>query len=122
MSLFYRNAGPSTKTFYGVTFNPGDTKEVSGRIYHHKFILVSQPKEPPVAAAPKYKNSSVADEAPKGRGRSRLKPEPTIVEPEDIPSVEVESESPSSDVLVESSEAENNIIGQEEAINGPDHN
>jgi hypothetical protein len=30
--ITYKNIGCSTKTFYGVTFNPGDIKEVPGYI------------------------------------------------------------------------------------------
>lgn len=51
--MIYKNTGPSAKTFYGVTFEPGEIKEVSGRIKHHKFIQVtSLPKEPPVVTNP----------------------------------------------------------------------
>lgn len=46
--MFYKNTSNCTKTFHGVTFHPGEVKEVFGYINHPKFISVSSmPKEPP---------------------------------------------------------------------------
>lgn len=42
-SLFYQNKSNIPKTFYGVTFGPGEIKEVSGYINHSKFIQVQKP-------------------------------------------------------------------------------
>ena len=46
--LIYRNDSNAIKTFYGVTFAPGETKEVSGYINDPKFSKQAKlPKEPP---------------------------------------------------------------------------
>lgn len=37
----YKNTGIITKTFYGVTFNPGESKCVEGFINDPSFIIVS---------------------------------------------------------------------------------
>ena len=59
----YKNLSHSVKTFYGVTFLPGDVKSVSGYINDPKFARlndvtkpVSQPKTPvmkPIAESTK---------------------------------------------------------------------
>lgn len=41
--LTYKNIGASTKTFYGVTFKPGDIKQVKGYINDPAFIRVDKP-------------------------------------------------------------------------------
>ena len=47
--MFYKNTSLTKKTFYGVTFGPGETKEVNGFINDVKMIRVNElPKEPPV--------------------------------------------------------------------------
>ena len=48
--LFYQNRSNITKTFHGVTFKPGETKEVFGIINDISFVRVSAPKEPPKRA------------------------------------------------------------------------
>lgn len=49
--MIYKNTSYTTKTFYGVKFKPGETKEVSGFINDPKMIRVNQlPKEPPVGS------------------------------------------------------------------------
>ena len=47
--MFYKNNSFVTKTFYGITFRPGDIKEVPGYINDKKFDVVAapKPKEPP---------------------------------------------------------------------------
>lgn len=37
--MFYKNTSYTTKTFYGVTFKPGETKEVPG-VINNKFMVV----------------------------------------------------------------------------------
>jgi len=71
--LIYKNTGPSAKTFYGVTFESGEIKEVNGRINHHKFIQVnSLPKEPPVVTDPPKKPDSPKPEGNKGNRQNKL--------------------------------------------------
>lgn len=41
MKLMYKNIGTVTKEFYGVSFKPGDVKEVPGYINADSFIRVS---------------------------------------------------------------------------------
>ncbi len=47
MNLFYTNRSSITKTFHGVTFRPGETKEVSGIINDSTFVHSSMRQEPP---------------------------------------------------------------------------
>ena len=41
----YKNLSKAVKTFYGVTFLPGDVKSVSGYINDLKFIRVEESKD-----------------------------------------------------------------------------
>ena len=45
--LYYTNGSTTTKTFHGVTFRPGETKEVFGIINDPKFVQSSMRQEPP---------------------------------------------------------------------------
>lgn len=46
--MYYRNTSRVLKTFQGVSFKPGETKEVSQYINDPMFVRVeSMPKEPP---------------------------------------------------------------------------
>ena len=45
--MFYTNRSTATKTFHGVTFGPGETKEVFGIINDPQFIPSSTRQEPP---------------------------------------------------------------------------
>lgn len=38
--MIYKNLSHATKTFYGVTFKPGEEKEVEGYINDTKFIRI----------------------------------------------------------------------------------
>ena len=40
--MIYKNLGHTTRTFHGVTFNPGDTKEVNGYINAKEFVAVDK--------------------------------------------------------------------------------
>lgn len=54
--MFYKNLAYSEKTFYGVTFKPGEIKEVPGFINDDNFIAVKKPEDKPkevVAEEPK---------------------------------------------------------------------
>lgn len=45
--MFYTNGSAITKTFHGVTFQPGETKEVFGYINDPYFYISSKRQEPP---------------------------------------------------------------------------
>ena len=45
--MMYTNGSSVTKTFHGVVFQPGDTKDVSGIINDPTFVKSSVRKEPP---------------------------------------------------------------------------
>lgn len=47
--MYYKNLSNTVKTFYGVTFEPNEIKEVPGYINHPKFLITDKPihKEPP---------------------------------------------------------------------------
>ena len=48
--IAYKNISNSPKTFYGVTFNPNDIKEVPGYINHINMIRVFKQSRPTVKA------------------------------------------------------------------------
>lgn len=41
--MYYKNISSSVKTFYGVTFNPGEIREVNNYINHKMMIEVDEP-------------------------------------------------------------------------------
>lgn len=45
--MYYKNVSLSVKTFHGVTFKPGETKEVNQYINHKFMILVDKPEIQP---------------------------------------------------------------------------
>lgn len=46
--MLYTNNSSATKTFHGVTFKPGETKDVPRYINHPSFVRAKEmPKEPP---------------------------------------------------------------------------
>ena len=58
--ITYQNIGASTKTFYGVTFKPGDIHQVSGFINNKYFIRVKPPvEEKPVETKVETKETKV---------------------------------------------------------------
>lgn len=48
----YKNLGITSKTFYGVKFNPGETHDVPGYINHSNFIRVDDKKKEDKIAKP----------------------------------------------------------------------
>lgn len=66
--MFYKNVSYSDKTFYGLTFKPGEIKEVDKYINHTHMILVDAPeknnKELPQPVQEQQKPSS--DKSKKG--------------------------------------------------------
>lgn len=42
--MFYKNTSYIAKTFYGVTFKPGETKEVTGNVNNRWMIKVDTPQ------------------------------------------------------------------------------
>lgn len=60
--MFYKNLSNSVKTFYGITFKPGDIKEVPGFINNKYMIVVDEPKQPAKPQQPKP--SPVAEKKP----------------------------------------------------------
>ena len=72
--MFYTNGSAFTKTFHGVTFKPGETKEVFDIINDPTFVLSF--KEPPKCNASTNSTSGEdklpeAEPVKKRRGRSR---------------------------------------------------
>ena len=68
--MLYKNLSQISKTFHGVTFNPGETKEVSNYINDPKFIRVmSVPEEPPKSAEPEPVVEEVKPKPTRGRPR-----------------------------------------------------
>lgn len=65
MRLLYKNIGKVTKTFHGVTFKPGDTKEVSNYINAHSFIRIDTPNDVIKSASTKPVSTSSSAPEPK---------------------------------------------------------
>lgn len=73
--MFYTNRSAVTKTFHGVTFRPGETKEVFGTINDPKMSLSSTRKEPPKRGR---------RSTPKVDASAKVVSEPKIVEATDV--------------------------------------
>jgi len=58
----YKNSGRTTKTFYGITFRPGDIKDVPGYINATSFIPVKDTKTFDEKSAIDSLNKSVKEE------------------------------------------------------------
>ena len=57
--MLYKNTSPIQKTFRGVTFEPGEIKEVPGYINSRGFVPVDKmPQEPPKRVEPKKQTAS----------------------------------------------------------------
>lgn len=65
MKLLYKNVSDSAKTFYGVTFKPGEVKEVPGYVNHRKMIRVDESALPKVTPAAEPKKVKPVAPAPK---------------------------------------------------------
>lgn len=93
--MYYTNGSTITKTFHGVTFGPGETKEVFGIINDPKFVLASSRKEPPKRVEVESSKSDLVDTPKKKRGRKSAE---TVVQvPEDVATTEAASHKVSSD-------------------------
>lgn len=75
--MFYKNVSLTAKTFYGVTFEPGQTKEVDG-IINNRWMVPANESATKVTAAPQKEPSS---EQPKEEPKP-LEPEVSSLEPE----------------------------------------
>lgn len=65
--MIYKNLSHTTKTFYGVEFNPGDVKEVDGYINHLSFVPVTEAEldefnKPQISAKKAVKNTPITEE------------------------------------------------------------
>lgn len=68
--LRYKNISNKPLTFYGVTFNSNETKEVPGYINHVKMIKVTETSD---AKKPKEIITSLKQECPKVQKQSKRK-------------------------------------------------
>lgn len=82
--MFYKNTSCFAKTFYGVTFQPGETKEVSGYINDKFFVVSDAPQIKSVDKQQKLSSDHIKKEAPKV---DEPKVEPVVEEP--VPVVEL---------------------------------
>ena len=88
--LVYKNNSISVKTFYGVTFRPGDIKEVPGYINSNKFIrMKSVPKELPERAEVVEPKKSVK----RGRPKKNTKGAEKVTKQAEVDSKPKESQS-----------------------------
>lgn len=80
MLYTYISHSRMSKTYYGVTFNYGDKKEVSGVIRDKRFVLCGSRIEPPknpttkISEMPSVENKSTVSETPKSTETSTEKP------------------------------------------------
>lgn len=71
----YKNTSLSVKTFYGVTFKPGETRDVTGFINDPSMIRVKEAEKPaPAKAAPAKAASSKTPETAKSTQQESAKP------------------------------------------------
>lgn len=63
--MFYKNTSYSDKTFYGVTFKPGETKEVNGPINNRWLIPVDDPDTKVETKVQQKPSSEPKKDAPK---------------------------------------------------------
>lgn len=60
--MFYKNISTAQKTFYGVTFKPGDIKQVPGYINDKGFIRCAPPEPKPSNTKPSSQTKSDKNE------------------------------------------------------------
>ena len=63
--MFYKNTSCFAKTFYGVIFQPGETKEVSGYINNKFFVVTDAPQIKSVDKQQKLSSDQIKKEVPK---------------------------------------------------------
>ena len=84
--MFYKNTSYFVKTFYGVTFQPQEIKEVGEYINDKFFVLVDDPKAKPVST--QQKRSSDQSNKKVVPKREESKAAPKAIDPKPIvPSV-----------------------------------
>ena len=77
--MIYKNTSIIQKTFHGITFQPGEIKEVPGYINDKSFVRVSKmPKEPP-----KRNDSAKSTSSTEASKREASKEEPKTNKKED---------------------------------------
>lgn len=76
--MFYKNNSFVAKTFYGVTFQPGEIKDVPGYINNKYFDVVDapKPKEPPKRVEISTKSTTPTD-TPKKDVKPRQRRQPS---------------------------------------------
>lgn len=79
--MFYKNMSIATKTFYGITFKPGEIKEVPGYINDKSFIACSRPATPArVASKSAAKSTTKPSVAESKKHESEVKDKSTKTE------------------------------------------
>lgn len=99
--MYYTNGSSITKTFHGVTFKPGETKEVFRIINDPKFVLTRQ--EPPKRVDGTSSKSEVKVTIEKLTGKSATKPaekgsnskKATKEKPQEVEEIDPVNEEPS---------------------------
>lgn len=69
MKFCYKNTSIFAKTFYGVTFGPGEIKEVPGPIHHAKFIRLTEMPKPVVTTESKSTQPKKGKPGPKSKAK-----------------------------------------------------
>lgn len=81
--MFYKNTSYSEKTFYGVTFKPGETKEVDGYINNKWMILKDGPTTATVNVQQKPSPAKPKKEVPSPIQEEKKAPEVPKEEPKE---------------------------------------
>lgn len=75
--MFYKNVSSSVKTFHGVTFKPGEVKEVNSYI-NHKFMILQKDQ-------PKNIQQKPSSEKQKKEEMPKVEEQKKEVKPEEVP-------------------------------------
>ena len=102
--MYYKNVSVSVKTFYGVTFKPGEIKEVKDYINNKFMIPVSEKESKKVA---KVNSANSTDEKTSQQTAKQQKPSSEKPKKPESELHELEKDSkPSEEVLVEAHDNE----------------
>ena len=77
-SMFYKNVSMSVKTFHGVTFQPGETKEVDKTI-SNKWMILTENKPKVTTSQQKLSSEKLKKDTPK---KEDTKPTEQLKQPE----------------------------------------
>lgn len=81
--MYYRNISFGTKTFYGVTFQPGDIKEVKAFINDPKMLLMPKDYQPAAPVVKPSKSTKAVTKVNKSAKSDKAEVKPEITKEEE---------------------------------------